>query len=554
MAAADFSMTEEQMALWEEQIIFWRDHLDIAIEDMFPPVKLTRIQHVLARAIGQCSEIREVCSRGLGKTFLGMLCMAAIAVLYPGADQITTSNTVLQATLMFEKLRQLADQNPNVANELRATSNKNLITLSKTDAKCIWKSSTVCRALPLESARGQRAKVLWQDESLEVDADQYNEIAEPIKNTTRLTAATYGFKDFESKSICMTSACDKSNSFYKQFMYTLKEMAKGDKSYFACALDYRCAIDNGITDAEFFEKERRRMPESAFMQEYGTIFLGANADSAFPYELVESCRTLKKIEMEQPKNSKSRYVIGLDIATSAAEGSDNSIISVIKFVEKSDGTFTRKLVNMRAYNGKSLDFLAEEIRKMYHLRFPNAEKIVYDARGVGDSFDKFMEREWVDPATGREYPPMVCDDVPSPNPAALTTLRPFRAVQALNQRIYTNLRVVLEKHTIELPVSSRIMQMEEAERIAAKGDDAKVMTMQEKDVYLQTDALQFEMGNVVIKIGASGGAIIDVPKASMHKDRYSSLAMANDYVSQIEEENVKRMRHNVDCIGIVDTL
>ena len=541
------------MVLWEEQIIFWRTHLDIAIEDMFPPVKLTRIQHVLARAIGNCSEIREVCSRGLGKTFLGMLCMAAIAALYPGADQITTSNTVLQAKLMFEKLRQLADQNPNLANEIKATNTKNLVTINNVGAQCIWKSTSVCRALPLESARGQRAKVLWQDESLQVDAEQYNEIAEPIKNTTRLTAATYGFKDFPSKSICMTSACDKSNGFYKQFMHTLTEMARGDTESFACALDYQCAVDNGITEAAFFERERKRMPESAFLQEYGSIFLGANADSAFPYELVEGCRTLKKVEMEQPKSSKSRYVIGLDIATSAASGSDNSIITVIKFVERSDGTFFRKLVNMRAYNGKSLDYLADEVRRLYHLKFPNAEKIVYDARGVGDSFDKFMEREWVDPATGKEFAPLVCDDIPSPNPTAIPMLRPFRAVQALNQRIYTNLRVVLEKRTIELPISYRQIQMLEAEK-TAKGDDSKALSMQEKDVYLQADALQFEMGNVVIKIGASGGAIIDVPKASMHKDRYSSLAMANDYISQIEEENIKRMRHNLDCVGIVDIL
>ena len=164
-----------------------------------------------------------------------------------------------------------------------------------------------------------------------------------------------------------------------------------------------------------------------------------------------------------------------------------------------------------------------------------------------------MEREWVDPATGKEFAPLVCDDIPSPNPTAIPMLRPFRAVQALNQRIYTNLRVVLEKRTIELPISYRQIQMLEAEK-TSKGDDSKALSMQEKDVYLQTDALQFEMGNVVIKIGASGGAIIDVPKASMHKDRYSSLAMANDYISQIEEENIKRMRHNLDCVGIVDIL
>lgn len=54
----------------EEQIMFWRTHLDIAIEDIFAPVKLTRDQHVIARAFGNCSDQKIVQSRGSGKTWL----------------------------------------------------------------------------------------------------------------------------------------------------------------------------------------------------------------------------------------------------------------------------------------------------------------------------------------------------------------------------------------------------------------------------------------------------------------------------------------------------
>jgi len=59
--------------------------------------------------------------------------------------------------------------------------------------------------------------------------------------------------------------------------------------------------------------------------------------------------------MEQPKNSKSRYVISLDIATSEAKDADNSVITVLKFNEKTDGSFHRKLVYMRSFHGKGLD-------------------------------------------------------------------------------------------------------------------------------------------------------------------------------------------------------
>ena len=51
----------------EEQIIFYRSHLDIFIEDAFPPIKLNRDQHAIARAFGNCYDLAVTESRGAGK-------------------------------------------------------------------------------------------------------------------------------------------------------------------------------------------------------------------------------------------------------------------------------------------------------------------------------------------------------------------------------------------------------------------------------------------------------------------------------------------------------
>ena len=326
-------------------------------------------------------------------------------------------------------------------------------------------------------------------------------------------------------------------------------MAKGEKGYFACAFDYMAAVSNGITDAEFFEKERARMPESTFMLEYGSIFLGSDGDSAFPFSLVDSCRTLKNVEMEQPKNSKSRYIITTDIATSEAKGSDNTIVMVLKFTERSDGSFAKKVVYIRSFNGQKLDALTEELRKLYHTKFPLAEKIIFDARGVADSLPRFFDKEWLDLTTGKEYPPLVVDDVPNMNSAALQVLHPVRAVNTLNQRIYTNLRVALEQKTIELPISSRTMRSLESE----KEDESKRLSMYEQAVFIEADALQYEMSNVKAKVSPSGNVLYDVWKTGAHKDRYSSLAYGNDYICELEKENLKKYKHGDVCVGIVDS-
>jgi len=167
---------------------------------------------------------------------------------------------------------------------------------------------------------------------------------------------------------------------------------------------------------------------------------------------------------------------------------------------------------------------------------------VYDARGLGDSLDKFFDKEWVDPGTGREYPALIFDEGVNRSDA-IKILRPFKAVQALNQRIYTNLRVALEKRRIELPVNERVIRAEDNE-------DKRKMTKEEHAVYYEADTLQIEMGNIIAKVGQSGNVLYDTPRHSMHKDRYSSLAMGNDYISEIEKDTMARRQRGAACVGL----
>ena len=531
----------------EEQLLFYRSHLDIFVEDAYPPIKLTRDQHVLLRQMGNCVDSKDTCSRGFGKTWLASLAGFAICDLYPGTTVLIVSATAKQATLALGKLKLLAEQNPNIANEISASNSKSLVQVSKDSSSCTLKNGSKLISASIDSARGIRAKVIIIDEALDVDQEQLEAVVSPIRNTTRAVCFNYGFKDFPSKTITITSACEKSNQYYDNFVKDVIRMSNGDKTVFACCLDYRAAAANGITDMDFFLKEKERMPDLVFQMEYGSKFVGANSNSALPFDLTTPCRTLDKVELEQPKNSKSRYVISIDIATSQAKGSDNSVVVVEKFTERTDGTFAKKVVNIRSYNGKPLDFLANEIRKLYHLGFPNTEKIVYDARGLGDSFDRFFDMEWIDPVTGKEYPPLVVDDMPKTNPAAESVLHPFRAVNTLNQRIYTNLRVALEKKTIELPIQERNMRAIQQDL----DDSEKRLSPAEMAIFLEADALQFEMGNIVEKTSASGNKTYDVPRTNQHKDRYSSLAMANDYVCELEKENVKLHKRGPVVIGVV---
>lgn len=391
---------------------------------------------------------------------------------------------------------------------------------------------------------GNRAKVIAVDEAWRVQEQVLKQNVLPCSNYTREIAIQEGFEDFESKIISFTSASRKSNYFYKDFCNVYNNMVSGDEKSFACALDYRSAIRVGITRAEYFEEQRKALPESIFASEYGSYFLGDDENAVFPYDLTDTCRKLKKVEYSMPKGSTSDYFLGIDIATSAAKGSDNAIVTVLKTNSKDDGTILRQMVYMRSYNGLRLDDLAEEVRKTY-LRFPNIRKVIYDARGIGDSFPAFFSEPYVDPDTEKEYPAWGLDG--DPNYHSEPMLFGFKANVQLNQELVSCLRVAIEQNKLTMPIDSRL-----TDEIVNSGTPLR---KEEAAVYYEADAAQAELSTLVAHVSnASSNVIFTTQLTTQHKDRFSSLAMVNWYVEQLEREQKKQIQlrnRGEACVGLV---
>lgn len=443
----------------------------------------------------------------------------------------------------MRKIKSFVDTYPELLPQIKMVGREPVI-VNKEYGVCYFKNGSKIESFNLSAVVGERAKILIIDEAPKASEQEIKKNASPIANYTRDICLQYGFEDFDSKVISITSACLKSNYFYKDFVETFNSMCAGNKKAFACALNYESAVRVGITKQEFFEERRKELPESVFATEYGSMFLGEEANSIFPYELTSSVRKLKRVEYEMPRGSKSWYVMSVDIATSSAKGSDNAVICVLKCTDKDDGTILKQLVYIRSYNGRRLDELAEEVRLTY-IRFPTIRKIVFDQRGLGDSFPAFFDVPWVDPETDREYPAWRLDD--QAGHASEPLLHSFKASLQLNQELVTSLRVALEQKTLSIPIDSRSI-----------GDDDEdghaTLKPYEKAIYIEADALQVEMGNLVMRTSSAGNITYDTAKKNQHKDRYSSLAMGVWYVSQIEKENkriIASRAKGAACIGVV---
>ena len=378
-------------------------------------------------------------SRGYGKTWLTALCCIAMGVLYPGSLIAVVSGTAEQATLIVKKIQDYFIRNPEIMREIQCDGHRP-VQLSRNKGICTLKNGSKIESYSVGTMRGNRAKIMVIDESPEVKADDLDAVIGPVRNTKRDICHQRGIADYPSKTISITSACLKSNYFYAMFVSALRDFAKGSTGSFACALDYRSAARVGITDMEFFRKEQRKMPEAKFAMEYGSVFVGAESGSMFPYDLTEGCRTLRQVEYAQPSGSSSDYIIGVDLATSTDRKADNAVICVIKLADMENGAYLKKLVYLRSYHGKRLDALAEEVRRTFS-RFPRTTRIVFDHRGLGDAFPQFLAQPWIDPESGKEYPPWTLDDERTIIHNAVPILRSVKASAQINQQLVSCLRV-----------------------------------------------------------------------------------------------------------------
>lgn len=117
--------------------------------------------------------------------------------------------------------------------------------------------------------------------------------------------------------------------------------------------------------------------------------------------------------------------------------------------------------------------------------------------------------------------------------------------------------IALEQESIQLPINSRYII---DGKIAAREDDDdgehKRLTKQELAIFLEADALQIEMGNIVGKQGANGNVLYQSDKSTQHKDRVSSLMMGIHYIAGLEEVRKRSLiRGSMPiCMGVVSSI
>lgn len=536
----DIENPEEVMKLLQ----FYRSHLDIYLETL--GFTLFDFQKPIARAIGNCDDSVVIESRSMGKSWLLAACLVGLGSLYPEMKIGVCSKTLAQSALILKYVQDFCSQYPDVNREIQHP-----ITMNKTECKINFKSGAYIETFGIfgtaDSARGRRYGCVIIDESRLVNAKTIGEIIKPMTQWNRphwFRMRKLGYKDFldvNTKVIQISSAYLKSCTLFEKFKDNLIQMGGGSTKHFALALNYAAGIRNGYVKKDFVDNERRTLPTSIFAYEWASVFVGVDDSAYFKFDEIEKCRTLEKIELQQPRGSKSRYILSVDPADTSATQGDNTCFVLVKLKEKSDGTFWKEIVYIKTYKGISLSEICDKTREIW-LKWPSIEKIIIDINGLGRAAPDFLDSSFT--VDDREYPAFVDpDDERKKNvPNALPMLKCHIPTNQWNNEMADFLKVCFQNGNVRL--SKSMAEHRESQIIidedTKKKKDRSVL-IEEEAVIMDCEAAVYEILNIRKKENANGNYIFERIQSGFRKDRYTCLAQAFLYIKQLEDENKDKM-------------
>jgi hypothetical protein len=476
----------------------------------------------------------------LGKSYISALFMVCMAILLPGVKIGIASGKGQQArNVIIQKIKGELSKNENIAREIKFP-----IKTGSDDCVCEFKNGSEIRAIVLgqnqsgDNARSWRFHILLVDEARLVNDNVVEEVLVPMTKTKRqnIIENIDKFPDKpineKGKMIYISSAYLKTCDLYKRFLHHYMSMTGGSSEYFVCSLDYRVGVQSRLFDEDDILKERDKpsMTLDKFTYEYDGVFVGSANDSYYPYELTDKCRVNESCELEQPKNSKSIYVISHDVAVSDKKGSDNACTHVVKLKPKTNGTFSKELVFTKTMNGVTLQEQRDYLRELVHIRFPNTEKLVIDGQSSGTGLISLFYESWeYKNSKGEivEYPPLVKEDDDDGKRLkdAVPMIRAIMGTGAFNVQYYPYMKSCFEDKSLRMLVTSAM-----ADERYKMGD----MTAEQFSVHIEHDFLVQEMSNIKQDFTDQGALTYTRIVKNKKRDRATSLMYLLSYIYDME--------------------
>lgn len=546
---------------------FYRSNPHRFVEDYFDGITLRLFQKILLFMMNYSNFFILFSSRGLGKTYLIAIFCCVRCILYPNSKIVIASSTRTQGNLVLSKIQdELMKKSMNLRYEIADNGKQKDIKINSNAGECYFKNGSWIKVVTMsDTARGNRANILFVDEFVQTDKDVIDTVLKKFLSSDREPAFLNKpeYKDYpreQNKELYASSAWYKSHWSYKKLKTYVKQMvAPTYRRYFACCIPYQIAILEHLLSRERVEDEMSEddFNELTWMMEMECMFYGDTEESFFRLDNIAKRRVLENAfpKLEDVMGGKEkvpqlgrgeRRVLSVDVALMASvkHKNDASSILINCAIPNKNGGFVSNYVLGVSYEGLITDELGMYIMRYFYLY--NCTDLVLDTNGIGTPVFDYICQDRYDPKTGMSYGALTTVSQKDYMASRCKVRNAKRCVWSIkanaefNNRIATYLRNSIDVGKINLLID----QLDAKNKFLENNPKFRKMSSKEQiDMlmpYVQTSLLVDELINLKAEI--NGTKIRLRERSGKRKDRYSSMAYNNYVIERI----ARKQRNNED--------
>lgn len=550
---------------------FYISRPDIFAEE-YLGLSLKPFQKILLYVMMHYNYTAFFASRGLGKSYLTALFCVVICILRPGTKIIVAAGQKSQGMkIVTEKIPELMAQSKT--GMLRREIKGSIRTSMNTDDPNVefLNGSWIKVVASTQGARSARANTLILDEFRMIDPKIYKNVLRRFLASSRqpayLDKPEYKNKQEyleRNKEIFLTSCYYKFNWSFERFKIFKKAMVN-EKKYFVCGFPYQIAIKENLVNRDQLLDELAEddIDEVGWHMEMDSLFFGESEKAYFKTEEIQDVKVIpfpvyKKNVQELVKNKKLHHkksenevrILSCDIALIGGDANDSSVYTLITGKKSKTGTrYKRQVLNIESHQGLHPETQALMIRRLFE-DF-DCDYIVLDRQGNGISVYSYLCRKLYDNERKKEYTPFI-----SMNEKNDVKLSGFHIEDEYEEKIYTVSASEEFNHDIALDLKDKITnkrisflisKTDVREHFVNESWFEKLSIEEQVELlnpYAQTALLENEM--VLLERIEHPKYVKLKEQSGKRKDRYSSLAYGNYFISLLEQDLKKEQTFDID--------
>lgn len=525
---------------WRKYLSLWRAKPDLFIDfisDERTPVRLYAYQRMFLRLIFRYKEVYFVATRGTAKSYIAILAMFLKCIMYPNSKLFISAPGKQQATAIAkEKISEILNWYPALRGEFakKPVDNKDYFRIE-------FKNTSYLDIVAMaNSARGGRrtAGLIEEIADESVDPDILNESVLPMMALNRLTSGGKidAIHEPHKQKIYITTAGRKQSYAYELAEKTIKGMLEG-KNFFYFGAGYQLGtMYSTQLDLEDIMEKREKLTIGGFDREYESVWTGASKGALVSSEDMYDARKIKNAETEYTEEKKGVdffYVLSYDVARSEEKENADSALAVFKVIDKGDGSYYKRLVNIIGMDG-SMHFKLQAIELKQYVEIYKARTLIVDSNGLGKGVVDYLLDD-ID-----ENPPysVINDEsyekYDKPNSAKILYLLSSNTKEDKASLIHRNFMVMIKGRDVEILIG-------ESEKKVAMGakELQKSDTFQKLVPFISTDLFVEEVMNLQYHQTGSGDIQVKQVSKRINKDKYSAVSYALWYIKKLEMENLE---------------